>query len=576
VLTFLLFIILFFFNPATILGQAEIPPESIIIKFKDGTVEAAKQKVFSQTQTTRTGFVSSININTATFTGDLNETVNTLNSYSEVEYAEPDYIRTLSFTPNDPQYGSQYFLKLIKADKAWDLTHGSSTVYVADVDTGISPNHPDLIGKIAKTKNYSTDEIMNDFKCPHGTAVAGVFGAATNNSVGVASVGFDTQIIAAKLQNVVTPQGCGVATSALSAAIHWVVDNGASVINLSIGGYKPSQTEQEAVDYATNKGTLVVAAAGNENTDKITYPANYTDVLSVAATDKSDGRAGFSNYGSWVDIAAPGVDILTTFYDYSMPQGKKNTYISADGTSLSSPIVAGVATLVKAKNPNLTNTQISNILCQTADKIGGTGEYWRCGRVNAYAAVLAAGGGGEPTPNPTPTSTPSATDLIVKIRFQGIDVAANSQLIILNIYQNGAQKITVTQETSSNSDGTYDVRLTNPQDTLIPGTVAIKIKGPSHLRRSVTSIIYTGPGTTIDLTQNENQILLAGDTTNDNKITIEDLSNISRYYTDFSVAVDNNDASMKSADITKNGFITIQDLALASINWSDLAIKGDE
>jgi len=129
---------------------------------------------------------------------------------------------------------------------------------------------------------------------------------------------------------------------------------------------------------------------------------------------------------------------------------------------------------------------------------------------------------------------------------------------------------------SSNSNGTYNVRLTNPQNALIPGTIAIKIKGPSHLQKSVPSIIYTGPGTTIDLTQSESQILLAGDTTNDNKITIEDISNISRYYTDFSVAVDNNDTSMKSADITKDGTITIQDLALASINWSDLTVVGDQ
>lgn len=576
------------FNPKITQAQETIPPTSVIIKFKDGVSESAKQKVYSQTKTTKTGYVSTINIDTAAFTDDLTKTINTLNSYSEVEYAEPDYVRTLFFTPNDPKYGSQYFLNLIKADKAWELTQGASTVYVADIDTGISISHPDLVGKIYKTKNYSNDDIMIDFKCPHGTAVAGVYGAATNNSVGIASVGFKTQIIAAKLPNIVTPEGCGVISSGLSFAMHWVVDSGAQVINLSIGGYEFSQTEQEAVNYATSHGVLIVAAAGNESTDRMTYPANYEGVTSVAATTSGDQKASFSNYGSWVDLAAPGVGILTTFFNPSLPQGSKNTYLSADGTSLSSPIVAGVAALVKAKNPNLTGAQIATILCNTADKISGTGTNWRCGRVNAEAAVKAAGGGGGPTPTPNPTSSPnptgspaptaspSANDLIIKVRFQGIDVTANSQLINLSISQGGTLKTSFSQEAVSNSNGTYNIRLTNPQDTLIPGTITIKVKGSSHLQRKVDSVIYSGPGTIIDLALNENQILLAGDTTNDNKITIEDLSNISRYYTDFSVAVDDNVDQMRSADITKDGFITVQDLALAAINWSDLTVVGDE
>ena len=578
---FLFFVIcvISFFNPITI-GAQTVTPDALIIKFKDGTTEIAKQRIYSQTQTTRTNFLSAINIETVNFTGNLNQIVTDLNTYAEVEYAEPDYYRNFSFTPNDPSYASQYHLPIISANTAWDITKGLATVYVADIDTGISTNHPDLINKIYKTHNL-TNSGMTDSECPHGSSVAGVFGAETNNSLGVSSVGFNIKIIAVKIS---ATNKCSPTVSKIAEGIRWAVDNGAQVINISGGSPQKSETERLAIEYAWGKNVLVIASAGNEGTTIPNYPANYPNVVSVAATNQSDKKAGFSTYGSWVDIAAPGVGILTTAYNGG------NTYQKLDGTSFSAPIVAGVAALIKSKNPNLTNTQISDILCNTADKIQGTGTNWRCGRVNAEAAVKAAGGGGSPTPTPSstpspspsptgspaPTSTPSANDLIIKTRFQGIDVTANSQPITTNIYQNGTLKITTTQEATSNSNGTYNVRLTNPQNALIPGTVAIKIKGPSHLQKSVPSVIYTGPGTTIDLTQSESQILLAGDTTNDNKITIEDISNISRYYTDFSVAVDNNDTSMKSADITKDGTITIQDLALASINWSDLTVVGDQ
>jgi len=577
----LVLIFSFFFFPQTILGQENesYDPNSFIIKFKSNILAPERASLLREADASDEREIFSSG-STAIFkvqTTDVQKSINILSSSSNVEYVEPNYYLRFNTAPNDPMYGEQYHLPNIKVDKAWDITRGSPSIYIADVDSGILESHPDLADKIYKTYNLSNGGGMSDKRCPHGTAVAGTFGATTNNSVGVAGVGYNIKIIAIKINS---NARCWIAMSDEIEGIRQAANSEAQVINLSLGGPNETQAERNVIQYALDKGKIIVASAGNNSNNKKNYPAAFDGVISVAASNASDKLAPFSSFGSWVDLVAPGADILTLDNNNDTA-----VYAKVSGTSFSSPVVAGVVALMKSKNQNLTATQITDILCNTADKIEGTGTKWRCGKVNAEAAVKAAGGGGgspkptstpKPTGNPTPTPTPSTSDVYLKFRFQGIDTSSKNQNLTVKIFQNSIEKITFNQESSADDHGLYQVRLEQSKNNLIPGSVTIKIKGGSHLQRTINNVIYSGPGTTIDLTTKESEILKAGDTTNDNKITIDDVSNISRYYTDFSVPVNDGDEKMKSADITKDGVITIQDLALASINWSDLTVTGDE
>lgn len=172
--------------------------------------------------------------------------------------------------------------------------------------------------------------------------------------------------------------GSGSASSSANGII-WAADNGAKAINMSYGSSSYSQTEQNAVNYAWNKGAVLVAAAGNSNTSSKFYPAAYTNVISVAATDNNDQKASFSNYGNWVLVASPGVCIASTY--------KNSGYAWMSGTSQASPAVTGLAALVFARFPAYTNAQVRDTLFSSADPISGTGSFWVYGRVNALRAV---------------------------------------------------------------------------------------------------------------------------------------------------------------------------------------------
>ena len=320
-----------------------------------------------------------------------------------VEYAEPDYIATAFETPNDPSFSSQWGLTKIQAPGAWDITHGASNIDIAIIDTGVNNGHPDLAAKIVASRNCTISS-----SCPavtttdpdgHGTHVAGIASALTNNSLGVAESSWVGRIMSVKALD---DFGSGY-YSWIANAIYWAADNGAEVINMSLGGSSSSDTLRAAVDYAWNHGVVVVAAAGNSGRNRASYPAYYSNAIAVAATDAADKKASFSNYGSWVDVAAPGVTILSTYqsgYDY------------LSGTSMSTPFVSGLAALLKGQNPSWSNSQIRNQIEATADAISGTGSYWTHGRINACAAVGCGGAGGSSptnTPTPTPTNTPSPT-----------------------------------------------------------------------------------------------------------------------------------------------------------------------
>jgi thermitase len=308
-----------------------------------------------------------------------------------VEFAEPDYIVKAippmsPYTPNDELYLrlGQWGIDKIQAPSAWDITKGSSTVVIAILDTGIDQNHEDLSpGKIVKNKNFTSSRTVDD-KYGHGTHVAGIAAAITDNNKGVAGVGFNSSLMNVK---VLGDTGWGL-WSWVAKGITWAADNGAKVINMSLGGSIGSSTLEKAVNYAWDKGCVVVAAAGNESSSAPSYPAGYTNCIAVAATDQSDVKADFSNYGDWVDIAAPGVDILSTFPNHKNYFGNIFNYAYWGGTSMATPHVAGVAALVFATNSGLTNAQVRQKIVGSVDPATGFGPTSTIGRVNAYEAVV--------------------------------------------------------------------------------------------------------------------------------------------------------------------------------------------
>ncbi len=307
-----------------------------------------------------------------------------LRSDPRVLYAERDGIAQVAFTPNDPEYKiHQYGPQIIQADKAWDITKGDPNVLVAVVDTGVDYTHPELKDKVVLGYDFANNDPDPADDNGHGTHVAGIIAAATNNGIGVASVGFNTRVLAVK---VLSANGSGY-YSTVAKGITYAADNGARIINLSLRGTVSSAILQDAVNYAWNKGVLVVAAAGNDGSDAPSYPAAYPHVLAVAATDWNDAHWSLSNYGDYIDVAAPGVGIVST--DWA---GGVGPYASRSGTSMAAPHVAAVAALALAVNPDLTNADLETIITSTADDKGDPGwdPYYGAGRVNAYKAVMAA------------------------------------------------------------------------------------------------------------------------------------------------------------------------------------------
>ena len=307
-----------------------------------------------------------------------------------VVYAEPNYIRHDSDSPNDPKFGSQWNIAKLGLPAAWDITKGSASVTIAIIDSGIAINHEDLVGR------YGSRADVDDYG--HGTQVAGTAGANTGNALGMAGV---CRLCTLTSYKVLDSTGSGT-DAALASAIVAAANDGAKVINMSLGAYGASSTVQDAVNYAWGKGAVLIGAAGNDNTTTQFFPAAGANVISVGGSTSSDAKVSTSNYGSWVKVVAPGLGITVPTM--------AGSYTLASGTSIAAPHVAGLAGLIFSANPALTNVQVVNLILTNVDVVAAGN------RINACKAVAGAAGTtcatattSTTTTTPAPTVAPTAT-----------------------------------------------------------------------------------------------------------------------------------------------------------------------
>ncbi|BDQ03348.1 S8 family serine peptidase [Ignavibacterium sp.] len=333
-----------------------------------------------------------------------------ISGFNEVEWAEPKFVYELDYVPDDPSYASQYALSKISAALAWDINNGDTSVVIGIVDTGVDWDHPDLAANIyrnwSEIPNNGIDDDNNGYvddirgwdfgglsgtpdndpmedQPDHGTHVAGISSAVTDNGIGVASIGFKCKLMPVKTSRNDQRGSNGPYIVYGYEGIVYATDNGAKVINCSWGGSGFSMFGQETINYALSQGSLVVAAAGNSNSSGSHYPSSYKGVLSVASTTSTDTKSSFSNFGYSIDVSAPGSSIFNTW--------QNDTYATLSGTSMASPLTAGLAALVFSQFPSYNAEQVGEqirVNCDNIDNLNPSFQYQLgFGRINAFNAL---------------------------------------------------------------------------------------------------------------------------------------------------------------------------------------------
>ena len=397
-----------------IASAKEYVPGELLVKYKDGKIEkiSSKQDLFIQ------DFKNELSLLRFEEKTDMEDVAKKYSLLDGVEYAGPNYIYHVLSTPDDSDYSNQWALGRINAENAWNITKGNSSVIIAVIDTGVQWNHLDISGNIwnntdegcdnatdldgngyygdcrgydfVDTLNscYLGEDCLNYDNDPmdfygHGTRVAGIAAAVSNNSLGVSGVCWNCRIMPLRA-GYLNESGAGLLTlDGILYSIYYAVDNNASIISMSFGGDNSSFLS-DAINYAYDKGVVLVAASGNSNNEDKIYPAGYSKVISVAATTSSDSKATYSNYGSWINIAAPGGDGSGVGRIYSTYPG--NGYEWAIGTSMATPFVSGAIGLIKSIFPNKGQSDILNSLQVSGTNVSFNGN--PISLINIYGAMI--------------------------------------------------------------------------------------------------------------------------------------------------------------------------------------------
>lgn len=348
-------------------------PKQLLIKFREGTTADEMYTLHKKSKCSVAETYEDLGWYRIESRKKMQRMLKHYKDHALIEHAEPNYYLQASFTPNDPFFPYQYNLQKINAPAAWDISQSNSSVKIAIIDTGVQLNHPELAGKLLPGYDYVDYDNIPEDGNGHGTHVAGIAASITNNGVGIAGAAPLASIVPLR---VLDNNGQGT-TGNVGNGLVYAANNGIQVVNLSLGGPTGEAFLQAAVQYAWDRGAVIIAAAGNDNTSYPIVPASYPNVIAVASTNPSDLKSNFSNYGSWVDMAAPGDSILSTYL------GGSYAYLS--GTSMAAPHVAGVAALLASQGK--TNAQIRDALCFASDPVSGSGVYWTYGRLNAYQSL---------------------------------------------------------------------------------------------------------------------------------------------------------------------------------------------
>jgi subtilisin family serine protease len=380
---------------ASAISPAYVPAQ-VLVRFKRGTSTSAAAIVLRAAGAHTVKTLSALGVRVVSVpAGREAVTVSTLRHNRSVEFAERDAtVASADVTPNDPYWPKEWSLTKIGAPAAWGTTTGDAGVTVAVLDSGLNATLPEFAGRVVAGYNFVAGNSDTTDDNSHGTAAAGVALAEGNNGYDVAGVCWKCRVMPVK---VLDAAGSGT-TSGLASGITWAVDHGARVISMSLAGASNTSTVSSAVAYAVAHGVVLVAAAGNSGCDCKAYPAANAGVIAVAATDANDALTSYSDFGSWVALAAPGANYST------WPSG--NVY-QFSGTSSATPVVAGAAALVLSTNPGMTPSDVATLLERTATPLApGAVAY---GRVNVASAVAAAAGQLAVTPSASASPTVSAS-----------------------------------------------------------------------------------------------------------------------------------------------------------------------
>lgn len=351
---------------------------------------------------------------------------------------------------------------------------------VAVIDSGVSASHPDLSGKVLPGYDFFNGDADATDDNGHGTAVAGITAAATNNAIGMAGVSWNSMILPVKALGA---DGSG-SYSAMANGITWATNKGARIINLSLGGTSSSRALQDAVNYAWSRNVILVAAAGNNGNSTLIYPAACNNVVAVSATDFADGRPTWSNFGSYVDVSAPGVGILTL--------SGASSYANWNGTSFSSPVASGVVALMTAANPSLSNVGVVDALLKNSDDIGSAGYdvYHGNGRVNARRAVAAVANvvPSDSTPPSVEFSSPANGAVLAGTVNVSVSSADNVGVTKVELYiggvlygQSNTATATFSWDTTSYLDGsqTLEARAYDAANNVASRTITVNLRNSS-------------------------------------------------------------------------------------------------